>query len=385
MSRILFVDDEPNVLDAFRRSIGRSFKIETATGGAAALELIDGSAPFAVIVSDMRMPQMDGIQFICTARQKSPDSVFLMLTGNADQQTAVDAVNRGQVFRFLNKPVAQNALETTLRAALRQHELITAERQLVEKTLMGAVRVLGEVLSLSHPSVSARCQRVRMIVGHMVQKLGLPEAWRYELAAELSSVGYLVLPPSLTSKCNDGTLLSDEERKILDSYPGISSRLIAHVPRLEETAQMIAALNDSGGALPGELSDINSRVTVGAGLLRAAFDLDAQLSGGHRLEAGLGLLQRRAPAHDPRLLAALDDVSTEPYGNSARQLRNVSCAQLRSGMITEQEIRSSTHKLLVAVGIELTQPLIERLQALHHLGQLSEPIAVFCPPAPSPG
>ena len=90
--KILCVDDDPRILQAFQRQLRKQFHIETAPGGAEGLEAIASSGPFAVIVSDMRMPGMDGIQFLSAVKERAPESVRIMLTGNADQQTAVDAV-----------------------------------------------------------------------------------------------------------------------------------------------------------------------------------------------------------------------------------------------------------------------------------------------------
>jgi len=102
--KILLVDDDCNILDAYRRSLSREFLMETAVGGEQALKLLAQDDPFAVVVSDMRMPGMDGIQLLNTIKSQSPDTIRVMLTGNADMDTAIKAINEGSIFRFLNKP-----------------------------------------------------------------------------------------------------------------------------------------------------------------------------------------------------------------------------------------------------------------------------------------
>jgi DNA-binding NtrC family response regulator len=102
--RILLVDDDPNILDGFRRSLSREFLMETALGAELALKLVAENGPYAVVVSDMRMPGMDGVQFLSKVKAQSPDTIRVMLTGNADMDTAVHAINEGSIFRFLNKP-----------------------------------------------------------------------------------------------------------------------------------------------------------------------------------------------------------------------------------------------------------------------------------------
>ena len=133
--KILYVDDDPNILAACKRSLGRKLSIATAPTGAEGLKIIRKDGPFAVVLSDMRMPEMDGIEFICAVRQQAPDTVCMMRTGNSDQETAMYAVNKDQIFRFLTKPCPQDVLFTALEAGIKQYRLITAEKQLMQRKM----------------------------------------------------------------------------------------------------------------------------------------------------------------------------------------------------------------------------------------------------------
>src|SRR6266545_290994 len=104
--RILCVDDEPNVLEGLSLHLRRRHEVWTATSGADALALLARDGPPEVIISDMRMPGMDGAVFLSKARQLYPETVRLLLTGQTDLMSAVSAVNQGQIFRFLTKPCA---------------------------------------------------------------------------------------------------------------------------------------------------------------------------------------------------------------------------------------------------------------------------------------
>src|ERR687883_1975197 len=127
--KILCVDDEVNVLSAYQRSLRKDFDIHVANGGREGLETIKKNGPFAVIVSDMRMPEMDGVQFLARAKELAPESIRIMLTGNSDQQTAMEAVNEGHIFRFLTKPCPPEMLAKALTAGLEQYQLVRAERE----------------------------------------------------------------------------------------------------------------------------------------------------------------------------------------------------------------------------------------------------------------
>src|SRR6266404_3838890 len=102
--RILCVDDDANTLGGYQRALRGRFSIDTALDGKSALALIASEGAYAVIVADMSMPAMDGIQFLIHARELAPDSVRIMLTGSSAQETAVAAINQGHISQFLTKP-----------------------------------------------------------------------------------------------------------------------------------------------------------------------------------------------------------------------------------------------------------------------------------------
>jgi PAS domain S-box-containing protein len=131
--KILLVDDDPAVLDGLRR-VQHGMKIETAVGGECGLEILQTNGPFAVVVSDMRMPLMDGVQFLAKVKAFAPSTVRMMLTGHADLDTAIAAVNEGSIFRFLTKPCSKETFKTAIHDALAQHRSAMAERSLLEKT-----------------------------------------------------------------------------------------------------------------------------------------------------------------------------------------------------------------------------------------------------------
>jgi response regulator RpfG family c-di-GMP phosphodiesterase len=129
--RVLFVDDEPNVLDAVRRQLRKRCHVMTATSGEQGLEVIRERGPIAVVVSDMRMPGMSGTRFLRLVRDLSPDTVRIVLSGQADLQDTIEAVNEGQVFRFLLKPSSPETLWAAVEAGLQLHRMLTTDRELL--------------------------------------------------------------------------------------------------------------------------------------------------------------------------------------------------------------------------------------------------------------
>ena len=242
--RILFVDDEPLVLEGLYRSLHREFNTDMAEGPEAGLEKIKKEGAYSVVVSDMRMPVMDGAEFLSRVRTLAPDSIRVMLTGYADMEAAMRAVNEGRIFRFLNKPVSAGDLILTLRACVAQYDLLRHEKELLEKTLAGAVRVMSEVLNLANPVAFNKGTRICQYVRHIGGKLCLSDMWRYEIAAMLSELGCFTLPPDLLEAIHAGEPLTPENEKRYLQHPKIAHDLLARIPRLELVADMILQQNE---------------------------------------------------------------------------------------------------------------------------------------------
>lgn len=128
--KILFVDDDQNLLDGYKRTLRKEFEADYALGPENGLAAIGSDNEYAVVVADMRMPGMNGIEFLLRVKESSPDSIRMMLTGNADVKTAVEAVNQGNVFRFLTKPCPPDRMKEVLGEAIAEYEHRTRERDL---------------------------------------------------------------------------------------------------------------------------------------------------------------------------------------------------------------------------------------------------------------
>lgn len=137
--KILIVDDDEKMLDAYRRHLKKSFDVDVAKDGDLAMTLVGRNGPFAVIISDFRMPGMDGIEFLSRVREAAADSVRMMLTGYADLDIVMEAVNEGYIFRFLTKPCKPEDLRAALEAGVRQYQLIQKERELAESRRIQSV------------------------------------------------------------------------------------------------------------------------------------------------------------------------------------------------------------------------------------------------------
>ncbi|MBR9805273.1 response regulator, partial [bacterium] len=235
---ILCVDDESNVLDGLSRILFDDFDVTTATSGAEALEIMSDQQ-FAVIMSDMRMPEMNGAQFLLKAKEKAPDTTRMLLTGQSDIESAMSAINDGNIFRFLMKPCPEDKLVAHINEAVRMHKLLRSEKDLLQNTLRGAIKVLTEVLSIIAPGAFSRSTYIKNYVSHMARSTGQRAVWEFEIAAMLSQVGAIILPPELLKKAFSAIAMEDDEKEMFFATPAAGAKLVESIPRLENAAKMI--------------------------------------------------------------------------------------------------------------------------------------------------
>jgi response regulator RpfG family c-di-GMP phosphodiesterase len=374
LKRILCVDDEPNILMAYKRQFRKHFEIDTAQDGEKALRLLDDRGPYAVVVADMRMPGMNGIELLKRVRAKAPDTVRMMLTGNSDQQTAINAINDGHIFRFLSKPCLPKILAQALIAGLEQYRLITAERELLEKTLKSIVHVLTDVLSLVNPEAFGRTTRLKRHMRDLAHAMGLPQVWSLETAALLSQIGAVLLPQGVLHKVCSNSPLSEEERQLVDMQPSVASNLIAKIPRMEEMVEIIQYQEKNFDGSGSPIDDVRGdKIPMGARLLKAVLDFDTWESLGLSPDQSLARMEKDAYRYDPQVLMALNRIKSI---GTPSEVRDVKATQLTDGMVLAEDAKTKTGLLVVARGQETSTSVREFLMNFHRSGTLVEPLRV---------
>lgn len=373
--RVLIVDDEPALLEGIQRNLGRKFQFTTASNGVEALRVIsDTDKPFEAVMSDFRMPEMDGIELLKKVKETTPDTVRVLLTGQWDTSVAVAAVNEGSVFRFLTKPCPMNTVAQTLQAAVELHRLVTAERVLLEQTLRGSIHALVRILSLSNPEAFGRANRVKRLVVEAATALKLSDTWALEVAAMLSQLGAVILPEDTVSRLYRGETLSTEDRAMVEKMPGVALELVADIPRLEPVREVLKwhTKNFDGTGSPAAERK-GKELPSGARLLRVALDYDtAESTGASPLEV-VTLLRGRTGQYDPDMVSAVAAASGVSEVPDMR-IRELTLGQLRAGMMLIADVRSKTGMLLVARGHIVTFEMMERLRNVGARQGVQEPI-----------
>ncbi len=368
--KVLCVDDEPQVLAGLELHLRRRYQMLPAGGAAEALELAAANLDIVAVVSDMRMPRMSGAELLAKMCVVLPDATRILLTGQADMASAIAAVNEGRVFRFLTKPCPPDTLAQALAAAVEQNRLITSERVLLEQTLAGAIRALAEVLALTSPVAFGTAKRLERLSAEIAREVGYEPIWQIEVAAILSQLGAVALPPELLAKARAGAALDDHEQEMVARAPAVAERLVSGIPRLERVLQIMAAV-----AAPGRRVD-SPEVASGAEILRLASDFDRLDSPG--VSAAEVVLRLRAqPAHEPQLLDALARVRC-----GTDELQRMPLRALGRGMVLAEDLLLASGALLVPRGYEVTVSFLERVKNFPP-GAVREPALVLVKAEPS--
>uniref|UniRef100_I2PYP9 Response regulator containing a CheY-like receiver domain and an HD-GYP domain n=1 Tax=Desulfovibrio sp. U5L TaxID=596152 RepID=I2PYP9_9BACT len=358
--KILFVDDDPEILAALRRRLRRKYVVDTALGPIRALEAVIERGPYAVIVSDQRMPAMDGMEFLGRLRKACPDTVRVMLTGYADLKTAMDALNTGQVFRFLAKPCPEEELDEALAASVAQYLQASAEKEFLKGALRGIIKVLTDLLALLNAEALGRATRVKRLVSDMARYCDAPDVWRIELAVMLSQLGAMVMPEAMFASLRaEGALDGDRER-LFARHPAIGADLLVNIPKLGEVADIIRH-QETPYAGDGSGGPAGPEIPLGARLLKAALDFDRLLTSGTGRDEALAVLNGREGLYDPKALEVLGLLAGSREGYCRGE---ASVSALTAGMVLEEDICLGTGEKAAVAGQVVDPGLIERLQGL---------------------
>ena len=380
--KILLVDDDPNILEAYQRKLRSVLLVETAEGGHEGLRLIAERGPFAVVIADMQMPKMNGIEFLAKVKEQAPDTVRMMLTGNADIKTAIQAVNEGSIFRFLTKPCPSEVMGEALTAGIKQYRLVTAEKELLERTLSGSIELLVEILSWADPEAFGEALQLRGQVRTLARKLDATNRWEIELATLLSQIGCIAVPRDLLAKAGADEPLSDDEKDALVRIPAVGQELIARIPRLEPAARIILYQNKNydGSGFP-EDDVAGGDIPLGSRILKVLLDLRKLESEGVSKKEALARMQETAGRYDPHVVAAITlCVSPEsPLELEAAELTEKTVSGLRVGDVLVTGVEGLDGLLLVGPGVEVTMALLVRLRHYAELAGIQEPIKIRRP------
>ncbi len=366
--KVLCVDDEPRVGQGYARALRKVLQLDLANSGQEALTLIHEKGPYSVVVSDMRMPGMDGLALLEEVANISPDTVRIMLTGNIDMRTASDAINRGGVFRYLVKPCGARAFAEAVIEGVKKYQMRQAENEVLQCPTDGAATICCELLELISPGMLDRVDVLESLIDGLLAQLEQPVGW---------SSGVLV-PLALVAAAGEDTGNGVEGST---KYAELSAKIAGAVPRLGVLSDGIRyqLKNYDGSGLPEDALTGEEIPFVGR-ILRVALAYDTQCQRGLSGKQAYEALVANKDWFDPQLLEALSKHLTLPGPLDPKSKNEgvpVAVKDLREDMMLSMPVTTPSGTVLMGRGKVLTERAIERLQSFAQHDQIASQVWVF--------
>ena len=352
-NKILCVDDEESILRGFQLNLRKDFELHLASNGKEGLEVFEKEKGFALVLSDMRMPEMDGATMLSKIKEIDSEVVTVLLTGHTDFESAIAAVNEGNVFRMLSKPCPPETLIKVLKDGLDQHDLIVSKRVLLDQTLRGAVDALAQSLSTAKPLFFGRAQRVRRMAKEIGDIMQLTNTWRLDVAAVFSQLAYISIPESISEDVFHNREISPEVREIVKKLPDDTQKIIEKIPGLEEVGNILEKLDVQYRFE----SDDESGVRLAASIIKVALDFDYYQQQGHDKSLIIQTLCSRKNDYDPKVTDVLSQLLL--VAEQSFRLEEVSIKKLDAGMRLAQDLRLNDGFLVASSGADIDMQLLK--------------------------
>ena len=373
---LLVVDDEEQNRELLRDLLeARGHKVTEAENGKRALQMVIKDPP-DVILLDVLMPEMDGFE-VCHRLKANEDTApipVIMVTSLTERKDRLAGIEAGAT-DFISKPIDSQEVILRVRNAVYTKHLFDAEKELLEKTLTGSIKILSEILSLVNPPAFSRASRIKPYVRQIATWLDLPNIWEFELAAMLSQIGCVTLPPEVLQKLQKGISLSEEEKNMFSAYPEVGGNFIRSIPRLEGIAGMIAAQQKPfhRRTIGARFKD-EDRSALGGYIIQVALEFEQLL--GQGLSVKEALVRLRRSRYVSEVVDPLDNLEMQLDRGVEKPL---SISELGAGMIIYEDVITKDDLLLASRGDEVTDIVIRRLRNFAESIGVVEPIKVMIP------
>ena len=412
LPKVLFVDDEANILQSVRRVVRKlNVEVETTTVPEEAIEMAK-QTKYAVVVSDQRMPGMGGVEVLGHIRGISPDSVRIILTGYADVKAATDAINKGAVWRYLNKPWDDDDLRNCVRQGVDQFLLIQENRRLqeltqrqndqlkdlnenlkqrvmertwevhrlneqLESSFMGAVQAMARLSEMHSQDVGSHAKRVALLSRRIAQSLDYKgrDLVQVEVAATLHDIGKTLISPQILRKTKDE--LTTAEESIFREHPLHGESIVRMVPNNEDAALYVRHHHERYDGLGYPDRFAGGAIPLGARIIAVADAYDKFMNVSTSTSSTPAMAMRKVEdgsgsQFDPAVVSALRDVirHIENKMNPQEEVQ-ISFEKLTPGMVLSRDLKSGDGRVL-AQADHAVDPV--QLAALKHINS-KQPIA----------
>lgn len=366
MQSVLFVDDDPMVLRGIERQFEDELDVVTTTSAAEALQILEARTDLPLVVTDMDMPGMCGLDFIERAREVATDARFVMLTGNRDLEVASAAVNRCSVFRLLHKPCGPETLSAAIEAGIADWEANRGQRDLLHHTFVGAVSTLTSMLDRGAPELTTARDQIVDAAKALREGAGIEDQWELCLAAKLCLLGFRALDLSGDPFVR-GMDPVGENQRLFVATAGKAAGVIEKIPRLANVAAMIRTFPTADGSICNKKPRTDAaRASVGGSLLRVTTLSWVLLRHGVDPEGASREVAELLPETADCLLRS---IAMMPDNSHQEHTKSLTTSELRPGMVVARSVSTPAKGSVLRAGKRLDERLIEKItDLLKHSG-----------------
>ncbi len=375
-AKILLIDDEVNVLNAYRRNLRLEYEIIVGQGGEQGLAMIKKHGPFAVVVSDFKMPGMDGVTFLKKVMQVAPDTVRVMLTGYSDLNITMDAVNEGHIFRFLTKPCPIDKLKKTIDDGIKQYRLVRVEKELLNKTLSGSIKALVDILSVVNPLVFNVASQMSKYAKNIGRRLKYRNLWEIEISALVSQIGLVSVPNDIIEKKLHGFETTPSEDEMFYAHPKLGAELLRNIPRLDNIAESVYYQYVDYNHSFSEYNKKGDEIPFAGRLLKILNDFFFLSAKEYNQELVIREMEKSVgKKYDEKIFGALAAEISGAEVDKVVVLKNI--VQLKEHDILTEDLKDENGFLLLPKGTELNLITLSKIVNYNKLTKLKEPVAVI--------
>ena len=349
---VLFLDDDPNILRAIRRNLRGKFEICISETVEDALSKVD-EMEFPVIVSDMKMPGMNGADFLIKVKEKQPDAIRILLTGESGLEEAIKAINESDIYKFLTKPCPTEKLISTLDSALRLYRSAHIEELIMDKSVKGFVYIISDLMNIISPEIFKKSRDVSRIAKSSQTNFPINDKWSFEVASLVMYLGSIHYKIYAYDKFY-GT-------KAMVEILNKSATLVFKIPKFEEVHNILFDLaNFYKDKVVIDQLDCDSKV------LKLIIDYYHMVSHKNFKPQFLSMYSKEVVLKIPEML-----------GKKAQAVeKSVSADQLKINMSAAENIVTISGSILVNKGEKITQENLDVLKLFSSKQVLIEPFKV---------
>jgi response regulator RpfG family c-di-GMP phosphodiesterase len=412
---ILCVDDEPNILSSLKRLFrAKGFQVRLAESGAAGLALLE-SEPVDLVISDMRMPEMDGTQFLAQVRVRWPDTVRLLLTGYSDINSIIDAINRGEIFRYIAKPWDDNDIVLIVRQALERKELEQEKKRLEALTFqqnealkalnaslearvqerthelsvandklkanyVTTLKVFSTLIDMRGGNLAGHARRVADMARRIALKLELDSKLVQEIfvAGLLHEIGKVGFADELLGM--PVGMMKPPQLDIYRKHTVLAEQLLLPLPDLKDVSDLISGQFErfDGTGFPAQLAA--EAIPIGTRILTLASDYDNMRIGAlthNKLtseEAKIIITHSSGKRYDPQVVAAFMDLTGGAQREEAERAkvreRAVTSGEMLAGMVLSRDLITTSGLLMLSIDHMLDERLIQKIRDFEKTGNM---------------